>query len=93
MISKHLQRPSDMEPEEWHAMLERLVDDVRSATPVKTGKLRDGWRADVTDDDAEVSNDVDYAEHVDEGTKHMSGRHMSDKLDEGRWAKVRKSLS
>lgn len=45
-------------------------------TPVRTGALRNGWTSEVTDNSITVSNDVEYAAHVEYGTYKMEPRRM-----------------
>lgn len=49
---------------------------IKAATPVRTGKLRRGWRIDANGD---LVNRVDYAEFVEFGTRKMSARHFVQK--------------
>ena len=54
-------------------LLQRLLREVKAATPVKTGQLRDGW---YLDGDI-LRNDVPYAEYVNDGTPKMAPRDMT----------------
>ena len=49
---------------------------VARRTPVDSGLLRASWETQVSSDAISISNDVDYAGYVEDGTEHMSGAHM-----------------
>jgi len=51
------------------------VDTIKLKTPVKTGKLRDGWRV----DDGDIVNEVDYADKVENGTVETPGHFMAER--------------
>ncbi len=55
---------------------DEFEDRVKRRTPVRTGRLQSGWEADVSEDEIVISNDVEYAGYVEDGTEHMSGAHM-----------------
>lgn len=44
-----------------------FYDIVREMTPVRTGRLRDGWQKEGLD----VINDVEYLSYVNDGTQHQ----------------------
>jgi HK97 gp10 family phage protein len=49
-----------------------IRDDARAGTPVRSGRLRNGWRVGRgADGDPTVVNDVEYARFVEYGTRHM----------------------
>ena len=69
MIDFELPRPSGLTDDQWEAYVERALQLVKKFTPVKTGKLRNGWTlADLSGDYALLNNDVPYAEYVNDGT-------------------------
>lgn len=47
-----------------------FLEEVKKLTPVKTGRLKAGWRRDKN----VVSNDVEYLEYVDQGTRYIKPR-------------------
>jgi hypothetical protein len=52
------------------------VATVRAKTPVKTGRLRDGWHIDA---DGQVSNEVEYATEIEFGTVSRPGAFMAER--------------
>lgn len=78
MIDFELPRPPGMPDEEWEAYVDQALKLIKKYTPVKTGKLRDGWTlADLSGDYALLSNDVPYAEYVNDGTPYMAPHNMT----------------
>lgn len=73
MIDLPLERPEGMSDQDWNAYLQRALKLIKSFTPVRTGRLRDGW----TIGDLGLQNDVPYAEFVNDGTPRMSARDMT----------------
>ncbi|MEV5429108.1 HK97-gp10 family putative phage morphogenesis protein [Streptomyces sp. NPDC052701] len=55
---------------------ERGRDFARSIAPVDTGRYRDSIEVRKDGDGAEIVSDVDYAAHVEYGTRHMEGQHI-----------------
>jgi hypothetical protein len=53
-----------------------FMDRVVRRTPVRTGLLASSWESQVSDDGITISNDVDYAAHVEYGTYKMAPRRM-----------------
>ncbi len=51
-----------------------VVKRTQRRTPVRTGRLRDGWDFKVNDAVLEISNDVPYAVYVEYGTPFMAPR-------------------
>lgn len=51
-----------------------IMSDARSATPVRTGQLRNAWRTVRSGEFARyrVLNDTEYARFVEYGTRHMA---------------------
>lgn len=49
-------------------VISELVEDLREATPVDTGRARDGWRA--TEDS--IENDVEYIDDLNQGTSQQA---------------------
>lgn len=48
-----------------------IRDEARAGTPVRSGRLRNGWRVSRGGDgDPMVVNDVEYARFVEYGTRH-----------------------
>ena len=48
-----------------------FYDAVVPLTPVRTGHLRDGWKIETSETGSSVSNDVDYLQYVNDGTKYI----------------------
>ena len=67
------------------SMLNELTDvgydTVREFTPVRTGKLRDGWQKHTRPDEdlgpREITNAVEYGPFVEFGTRNMAPRLMA----------------
>ncbi|CAM5331824.1 HK97-gp10 family putative phage morphogenesis protein [Streptomyces aurantiogriseus] len=55
---------------------ERGRDFARSIAPVDTGRYRDSIEVREDGDGAEIVSDVDYAAHLEYGTRHMEGQHI-----------------
>lgn len=57
---------------------ERSVEYARAYTPVRTGRLRDGWRyeVDLSSRTVRVKNDVPYARAVNDGHWQEEGRYV-----------------
>lgn len=55
---------------------EEFEKRVKQRTPVRTGKLRNGWEIEITKDKINIKNDVEYAQFVEDGTENMRGAHM-----------------
>ena len=49
---------------------EDFLQEVKKLTPVKTGRLRDGWKREKNI----VTNDVPYLQYVDQGTRYIKPR-------------------
>lgn len=47
-----------------------------AANSPSTGKLRKGWKANVSKTQVTIYNDVEYAGYVEDGTEKMNGTHM-----------------
>ena len=60
----------------------QLFKKIIDRTPVVTGTLKDGWKFNSSKVDGytaiDITNDVEYAIYVEEGTDKFSGRHMVD---------------
>jgi len=52
-----------------HRTAGTLAADAADRTPVLTGRLRAGWKAEPDGLDGRVSNDVEYARFVEYGTR------------------------
>jgi len=48
-----------------------LAAEAADNTPVRTGRLRNGWRSQRDGHDGRVSNDVEYARFVEYGTRRQ----------------------
>lgn len=72
-IAIDLERPDDISDEEWDHLCEQLLSNVKDETPVKTGKLKSGWRV----DGDTLTNDTEYAEFVNDGTSRQSAQDMT----------------
>lgn len=60
----------------------QVLEDLKDETPVRTGRLRDGWELEEAvpgHPSARIVTDVLYAKHVNDGTPFMDGRHMVEK--------------
>jgi hypothetical protein len=55
------------------AAMEFGVGEIGTWTPVKTGRLKAGWRH---DDRSKIYNEVPYTKYVEEGTYKMEGYFM-----------------
>jgi hypothetical protein len=70
--------------EPHRAMLSRLVPEVASRTPRRTGDLAASWDGRVTASAATIASPLAYSLPVEVGTIHMAGAHMvSDTLASG----------
>lgn len=48
-----------------------ILKSVKDLTPVDTGKARNGWEIEESQNGALITNDVDYIEYLEYGTKHQ----------------------
>ncbi|MFD8472045.1 HK97 gp10 family phage protein [Streptomyces globisporus] len=55
---------------------EQGQDFARSIAPVDTGRYRDSLHVVEDSDGAEIVADVDYADDLEYGTRHMPGQHI-----------------
>ncbi|MEV1096481.1 HK97 gp10 family phage protein [Streptomyces sp. NPDC049952] len=55
---------------------EQGADYARSIAPVRTGRYRDSIEVVEDDDGADIVADVDYADDLEYGTRHMEGQHI-----------------
>lgn len=57
---------------------QKSVEYARANTPVKTGRLRDGWRyeVDTRARTVQLKNDVPYAQAVNDGHRQEPGRYV-----------------
>ncbi|MFI1409412.1 HK97 gp10 family phage protein [Streptomyces sp. NPDC020707] len=51
-------------------------DFARSIAPVDTGRYRDSIQVRENGDEAEIVSDVDYADDLEHGNRHMPGQHI-----------------
>jgi hypothetical protein len=56
-------------------VLHKLVKDLKEATPVDTGKARDGWRLDGN----KIVNDVEYIDSLNAGHSQQAPSHFIEK--------------
>lgn len=47
---------------------EKIIYRVKRRTPVRSGRLRDGWNSSITPSKIIIYNDVDYAPYIEYGT-------------------------
>ena len=66
-VSIELKNTLNLEPEEFEALVNDLVEELASKTPVKTGNARAGWHASMSKDGATIANDVDYVSFLEDG--------------------------
>ena len=76
VFARITQRLVEVEDDFAEEFAEEFKRRVKARTPVDTGRLKAGWETKVTDDEITISNDVEYAGFVEDGTEHMSGAHM-----------------
>ena len=70
-----IQRPDGLSDAEWNARASEAFQEIKHATPVRTGNLLNSWtKPTVTDTDMVVENTADYAVYVFDGTSKMSPR-------------------
>ncbi|MFJ8508630.1 HK97 gp10 family phage protein [Streptomyces avermitilis] len=55
---------------------EQGAEFARSIAPVDTGRYRDSIKVREDDDGAEIVSDVDYADDLEYGNRHMPGQHI-----------------
>lgn len=55
---------------------------LRDVTPVRTGRLRSGWRVSAVGSTLSVTNNVPYAGYVENGTRKMRARSMANQTNE-----------
>jgi fumarate hydratase class II len=48
-----------------------LVQDLKDATPVRTGRARSGWTKSVSNRDITIENRVPYVPYLERGTRRM----------------------
>ncbi len=78
MVDFEFERPEGMSDQEWQVLAQKALKLLRQYTPVRTGKLRDGWTlASLTPDQLVITNPVEYAEYVNNGTPRMGARNMT----------------
>ena len=54
----------------------RFTEAVAKATPIDTGKARNGWVAEKTRDGFEVKNEVEYIEYLNQGSSKQAPAHF-----------------
>lgn len=55
-------------------LMKLAEDEAYRRCPVRTGKLRAGIQSEVDGDEGRLWDDVEYAPHVEFGTRHMNAR-------------------
>ena len=58
---------------------EALVKDLKSVTPVDTGKARDSWKAEISEKGFKISNSVEYIERLNKGSSKQAPAHFVEK--------------
>lgn len=76
IFKKITDRLNNIDDQFADAFAEEFEARVKRRTPVRTGRLQAGWETEVTEDEINISNDVEYAGFVEDGTENMSGAHM-----------------
>lgn len=66
---KNIQAALDRFPQE---VVNEFLPRVVRRTPRKSGKLQAGWEGSVQDGLIEIKNEVDYAPHIEFGTRHIA---------------------
>jgi len=59
---------------------EKLVAELKEATPVKTGHARDGWQVEYVNGKAIITNDVPYIKELNEGTSAQAPAFFIEKV-------------
>jgi len=57
------------------SIINNLVNKLKDATPVDTGKARDGWYA----DGDKIKNDVEYINYLNQGSSMQAPTHFIEK--------------
>ena len=72
------QKPANISPTIWRYLVGQGLSTLQRVTPVRTGRLKDGWYIkNLMPDGVEFANDVPYAEYVNDGTPRMAARDMT----------------
>jgi hypothetical protein len=58
------------------AILKKLVEDLKDATPVDTGEAREGWHLDTQ---GNIVNDVEHIEYLNAGSSKQAPAHFIEK--------------
>jgi hypothetical protein len=58
------------------AVLNKIVQDLKDATPVDTGEARDGWQL---DPQGNIVNDVEHIEYLNAGSSQQAPAHFIEK--------------
>lgn len=59
-----------------HKQAKDALDELRSKTPVDTGRARDSWRLDFTRQGATLSNDTPYLPQLNSGSSQQAPSHF-----------------
>ena len=73
MVFLDLIRPAGLTDRQWFQMKLRALSAAMNATPVRTGRLKNGW----TIKGDRIENPVEYAQYVNDGTPRMAPRSMT----------------
>ena len=57
----------------------KVIENLKKSTPVDTGRARDGWKGHVKGNIAEVTNDVEYIDHLNNGSSSQAPRFFIEK--------------
>lgn len=58
------------------AVMKKIVQDLKDATPVDTGEARDGWHL---DSQGNIVNDVEHIEYLNTGSSQQAPSHFIEK--------------
>ena len=73
MILLDLVKPEGMSDVAWKSAKKKAIAAAKAATPVRTGRLKAGWRL-IGD---QLVNDMPYGGYVNDGTPRMAARDMT----------------
>lgn len=59
--------------------VDALVKDLKSVTPVDTGKARDSWKSEATEKGFKVTNSVEYIEQLNHGSSKQAPANFVEK--------------
>lgn len=77
-VSFVYQKPTNVSDSIWRYLVGQGLSTLQRVTPVRTGRLKDGWYIkSLMPDGVEFANDTPYAEYVNDGTPRMAPRDMT----------------